>query len=308
MRTWAHWTAKAVMLTVTFAAAGAGVSGVALAGTVAGGTSGASTSGSGTSGSGTSGSGSVLAGDQAHAPAELPANVCGNAAAVLGLARAGCRGGASADGAPAGSGSTSGDGSVGGGNQAGAPVNGPADMCGNVAAVLGDSAAGCEGTATAQATGPAGRSRESQASGTGNVSVPGIDAVTRKSGVRGGSRGHGLRGMATPHLGTALAQSPAYQGAERGLAVLGAPPVPAGTPDLTDLAAPSATGGLPAGGTAVRNAMPDSSLAAETAPGGGAGTASGMGSASFYSLAIGTLMAGAVALKMAGRRIRGRKA
>jgi hypothetical protein len=33
-----------------------------------------------------------------------------------------------------------------------------------------------------------------------------------------------------------------------------------------------------------------------------------MGSASFYCLAIGALMAGAVALKMAGRRIRGRKA
>ncbi len=298
MRTWAHWTAKAVMLTVGFAAAGAGVSGVALAGTVAGGTSGASASGSG----------SVPRGDQAHAPAGLPANGCGNAAALLGLALAGCQGGTSAYGAPAGSVPAGGDGSVGGGSQAGAPVNGPADVCGSVAAVLGDSAAGCEGTATAQAAGSAGQSREPQASGTGNVSVPGMDAVTRKSGVRGGSRGHGLRGMATPHQGTALPRSPAYQGAERGLAVLGAPGVPAGTSDLTDLAAPSATGGLPAGGTAVRNAMPDSSLAAETAPGGGAGTASGMGSASFYSLAIGTLMAGAVALKMAGRRIRGRKA
>jgi hypothetical protein len=33
-----------------------------------------------------------------------------------------------------------------------------------------------------------------------------------------------------------------------------------------------------------------------------------MGTASFYSLAIGILMAGGVALKMAGRRIRGLKA
>jgi hypothetical protein len=46
--------------------------------------------------------------------------------------------------------------------------------------------------------------------------------------------------------------------------------------------------------------MPASTLAADSAP--------GMGSASFYCLAIGALMAGAVALKMAGRRIRGRKA
>jgi hypothetical protein len=46
--------------------------------------------------------------------------------------------------------------------------------------------------------------------------------------------------------------------------------------------------------------MPASTLAADSAP--------GMGSASFYCLAIGALMAGAVALRMAGRRIRGRKA
>lgn len=246
MRTWAQSAAKAVMLTVTFAAAGACVAGAAFAGTPA-------------------------------------------------------------SSAPAGSGSASGNGSIGGGDQAGVPVGVPADVCGNAAAVLGDSAAGCEGTATARSSGSPGRPQELQASGTGFARVPGIDAVTRRSGARGGNRGRRLRGMDTPRQGTAMLRSPAYQGAERGLAVLGAPGVPAGTPDLTDLAAPSAAGGLPAGGAAVRNAMPASSLAAETAPGVGATTAPGMGSASFYSLAIGALMAGAVALKMAGRRIRGRK-
>lgn len=285
MRTWAHWTAKTVMLTVTFAAAGAGVSGVALAGTGAGGS--------------TSGNGSVLGGNQARIPVSIPANVCGNAGALLGLALAGCQGGASVQAAQIGSGSTSGDGSVGGGNQVAAPVTGPVDVCGNAAAVLGDSAAGCEGMAAARTGGSPARPGESTASGSGGVSDPAIDAVTRTSGARGDSRGRGGREV-TPHQGTATAQSPAYQGAERGLAVLGAPPVPTGTPDLTDLAAPSAAGGVPAGSTAVRNAMPASSLAADTA--------SGMGSASFYSLAIGALMAGAVALKMAGRRIRGRKA
>jgi ChpA-C len=283
MRTWAHWTAKTVMLTAAFAAASAGVSGVALAGTGAGGS--------------TSGDGSVLGGNQALIPVSIPANVCGNAAALLGLALAGCQGGASVRAAQIGSGSASGNGSVGGGNQVAAPVTGPVDVCGNVAAVLGDSAAGCEGTAAARTGGSPARPEES--SGSGGVSDPAIGAVTRTSGARGGSRGRGGR-TATPHQGTAMAQSPAYQGAERGLAVLGAPPVPTGTPDLTDLAAPSAAGGLPAGSTAVRNAMPASALAADTAP--------GMGSASFYSLAIGALMAGAVALKMAGRRIRGRKA
>ncbi len=283
MRTWAHWTAKTVMLTVTFAAAGAGVSGVALAGT----------------GASTSGNGSVLGGNQARVPVSIPANVCGNAGALLGLALAGCQGGASVRATQIGSGSTTGNGSVGGGDQAAAPVAGPVDVCGNAAAVLGDSAAGCEGTAAARTGGSPARPGESTASGSGHVSDPAIDAVTRTPGARGDSRGRGGR-MTTPHQGTAMMRSPAYQGAERGLAVLGAPPVPSGTPDLTDLAAPSAAGGPSAGSTAVRNAMPASSLAADTAP--------GMGSASFYSLAIGALMAGAVALKMAGRHIRGRKA
>src|SRR5258708_37387323 len=55
MRTWAHWTAKTVMLTAAFAAASAGLPGVAFA----------ATSGAGGSG-------------------------CGNAAAVLGDSAAGC--------------------------------------------------------------------------------------------------------------------------------------------------------------------------------------------------------------------------
>jgi hypothetical protein len=95
-------------------------------------------------------------------------------------------------------------------------------------------------------------------------------------------------------------KAPVRQAAPRGPSVLGALPAMAGTPDLTDHAVPPADSATTADSTAVRNVMPASTLAADSAP--------GMGSASFYCLAIGALMAGAVALKMAGRRIRGRKA
>ena len=117
MRTWAHWTAKTVMLTATFAAAGAGLPGAALAAPAGGGGS-------------ASGLGSVLGGNQASAPISAPGDVCGSAVAVLGLGLAGCRGGAPATGTSAGasggsvSPATSGNGSAGGGNQIGAPLVG----------------------------------------------------------------------------------------------------------------------------------------------------------------------------------------
>lgn len=44
----------------------------------------------------TSGDGSILGGNQLVVPISIPVNVCGNAVAVVGGARAGCRGGASA--------------------------------------------------------------------------------------------------------------------------------------------------------------------------------------------------------------------
>ena len=43
----------------------------------------------------TSGAGGVLSGNQAVIPVSIPVNACGNALAVLGVAGAGCRGGAS---------------------------------------------------------------------------------------------------------------------------------------------------------------------------------------------------------------------
>jgi hypothetical protein len=42
----------------------------------------------------TSGNGGVLSGNQVVAPISVPVNVCGNAIAILGIANAGCVGGA----------------------------------------------------------------------------------------------------------------------------------------------------------------------------------------------------------------------
>ena len=98
-----------------------------------------------------SGNGSILGGNQANVPVNAPIDVCGNAAALLGLASAGCVGGASVTNG-GGSGSviqhTSGDGSIGGGNQINAPVNVPVDVCGNSAAAAGLAASGCKGGAS----------------------------------------------------------------------------------------------------------------------------------------------------------------
>lgn len=43
----------------------------------------------------TSGNGSILGGNQVNIPISIPINVCGNAIAILGIAGAGCVGGAS---------------------------------------------------------------------------------------------------------------------------------------------------------------------------------------------------------------------
>src|SRR5258707_1060499 len=68
-------------------------------------------------------------------------------------------------------------------------------------------------------------------------------------------------------------KAPVRQAAPRGPSVLGALPAAAGTPDLTDHAVPPADSATTADSTAVRNVMPASTLAADSAP--------GMGSASF---------------------------
>ncbi|MFF4772007.1 chaplin family protein [Microtetraspora fusca] len=97
----------------------------------------------------TSGAQSILGGNQIVAPITAPINACGNAVAVLGDAKAGCKGGASVTGGTGGGRNvTSGAQSILGGNQIVAPINAPINLCGNAVAVLGDAAAGCLGGAS----------------------------------------------------------------------------------------------------------------------------------------------------------------
>jgi ChpA-C len=314
MKPWAKWTANTVLLTTGFAAAGGGLPGVAFAGT--GGTH--------------TGNASVLSGNEVNAPVSIPVNVCGNAAAILGIATAGCAGGAEVAGAadhhsagsrthgpsianvsvghdnvvklpveiaangcgnsvgnatahcrgivtvPAGgwrargtephrASLSAGNLSVGSGNDVQAPVSAPVNVCGNAAAVLGDSSAGCIGGAT----------------------VSGHASHT-----------YG-RATKTPANGKSCACRPS----KTQLAGLGALPGVATVPGLGDVAGLSPLNGL-TGGSAL---IPVNTLSAyqEKAFPGAAGE--GMSSNSFAALAIGALLAGAAALKLASRRPRGRK-
>ena len=287
MNSWAKWTAKTVLVTTGFAAAGGGFAGVAFAGT--GGTN--------------TGNTSILSGTQVSAPVNIPVDACGNAAALLGIATAGCQGGAEVlahhgragtaahgiqipvtvavnacgnavghakagcrggvvlPGGPVGSGPQDGGGeikqaglsagniSVGSGSQVSVPVTVPANVCGNAAAVLGDSNAGCEGGATV------------------------------------GSRNRALADGSRSLLSSAQ------------LAGLGALP---NLPTLAGLANLPLLQGLTGGGPL----LPASALSAFTSN----VDSGGMSGNSFATLAIGALLAGAVALKLAGGRSRARKA
>jgi hypothetical protein len=286
MNSWAKWTAKTVLVTTGFAAAGGGFAGVAFAGT--GGTN--------------TGNTSILSGTQVGAPVNVPVNVCGNAAALLGIATAGCQGGAEVlahhpaashgiqipvkvavnacgnavgnaqascqggvvlPGGPAGSGPqaggtikhaglSAGNLSVGSGNQVKVPVTVPANICGNAVAVLGGSNAGCVGGAAV------------------------------------GGRIHALADGSRSLLSSTQ------------LAGLGTLPGLANLPTLAGLANLPLLQGVTGGGSL----LPASALSAFTSNVDGGG----MSGNSFVTLAIGALLAGAAALKLAGRRSRSRKA
>lgn len=136
MPSWASWTAKTALVAVGFAAAGGGLSSVAWAGTVGS----------------SPGAVALLGGNGPLAPVSLPIAVCGNAGALLGIAAAGCQGGALASvGASlsAGGSGTSRSVSIGSGNQVTIPVSVPGHVCGDAAAVLGAASAGCVGGASA---------------------------------------------------------------------------------------------------------------------------------------------------------------
>lgn len=168
--------------------------------------------GAGAGGHRTSGRHSILGGNQVFLPITAPVNVCGNSAAVLGEAVAGCAGGAKvAPGRPGhggygrGGGRTSGAHSILGGNQVHAPVSVPVNVCGNA---VGNAAAACKGGASAAGGSGAGGGRTSGRGsiGGGNqvhapVTIP-VDVCGNAvavlgdaaAGCMGGSSGHGGQG------------------------------------------------------------------------------------------------------------------
>jgi hypothetical protein len=254
MRPWARWTARTALVAVGFAAAGGGLSGIACAGT---------------GGAGNSGVLTALGGTGLLAPLRIPGDVCGDAGALLGIAVAGCRGGAVASvqtPRTTGGHGSGGVASAGSGNRVHVPVSVPVDICGNAVAVLGASAAGCAGGASS--------STASTAPGSaGLIRHAFIDTLN--------APGPGAGNPDTP-----AASQPSGLGTLPGLADL---PSLSG---LTDLSARGTTGSS--------TLTPGSALSAADV--------SGMSSDSFAALAIGALLAGAAALKIASRRARDRKA
>jgi hypothetical protein len=307
MRPWASWTAKTAVLAAGFAAAGGGLSGVALAGT---------------GGSSTSGHAPVLSDDQLIATAVLPAAI----APQTGLSGAG-----------------SGNVSAGRGNAVSIPVSLPLDICGNAAAVLGDSTAGCASGALVgpaahhSATGANSAGANSAGAITGGViqsavapvasalgaagplgGVAPLSSLAPLSVVTGSGRpvsvvtgsgrpaiaktigppapgpGSGRTFDSTPGAGAGAGDTNVPAASQ--LAGLGALPGLADLPSLAGLANMPAPNGVTGGGIP----MPGTALSAANFP--------GMSSDSFAALAVGALLAGASALKIAGRRARDRKA
>lgn len=304
MNSWARWTARTVLVMTGFVAAGGGLAGVALASTP--------------NGTNTDNL-SVLGGNQISIPVSVPVDACGNAAAILGFATATCQGGATVTGGqqagnnsaahgvqvpviiaadacgnaiggatakchggvtiPGGTGSIppapdpgqkSGDISVASGNDIQIPVSVPVNACGNAVAVLGDSSAGCVGGAT----------------------VSDQHAV-----VRGSSTTHSkARGRAVKHT-VKRAISHRARPSKTQLAGLGALPAVASLPAGGGLTGLPILKGLTGGGAL----LPAIKLGAYSEP-------AGMSNGSFVTLAIGALLAGTAALKLAGGRPRPRSA
>ncbi|GLW13166.1 hypothetical protein Misp01_82940 [Microtetraspora sp. NBRC 13810] len=109
-----------------------------------------SRSGTGAGNNIASGQSGAVSGNQLVAPVSAPIDVCGNAVALVGDAFAGCTGGATVrnGGHGAGGNWTSGTSGAVSGNQVVAPITAPLDVCGNAAALVGNSEAGCRGGAS----------------------------------------------------------------------------------------------------------------------------------------------------------------
>jgi ChpA-C len=314
MRPWAEWTAKTALVAVGFAAAGGGLSSVAYAdtGDIV-----------------PSASDSVLSTNNVDTPLSLSADVCGIAGALLGIASADCRGGAvtvtripGRVGRGATRPGTLGGILIGSGNTVSTPVSVPADVCGDTAGVLGGSAASCAGGAGSGTTigSPARTLTEHEAAPLASVlgsdgplaGLGPVSSLTLLSGLTGtssqglsaagGTSGSGA--VSPPRAGRIFAAS---SGAGSSVGSAGIPSASQlaglGTlPGLADLPSLAGLANMPAlsGGNRTAVPWPGTTLSAADA--------AGMSSNSYAALAVGSLLAGASALKIAGRRARDRKA
>ena len=213
-----------------------------------------------------------------------------------------------------------GTGQVGSGNQLSVPVSVPADICGNAVAVLGDSSAGCAGGASASTvTGGTSRRRCGRIRGQRRADPgEGGRVVGTERGDAPGAhrRGDGRPGTGVgPGSGSGAAGN--SNGTQRNSSTTSFAQPGAGThnrcrlppawpesvpfPGLADLPSVAGLTTMPAlnGDTGGGVPMPATALSAATAP--------PMSSNSFAALAVGALLAGASALKIAGRRVRDRR-
>jgi hypothetical protein len=273
MRPWASWTAKTAALTLVtgLAATAGGLSGVALA---------------------APGGSAVLAasgGGAGISQAGVPDDVCNNAGALLDLAGAACRSvappGVPAAGTAQTSRSATGSGNVspsqGAGQGIGATVGQVVQRA--VAPVTAMLGAGAPVPVPVLKT------------------VPMLAPLTAVTGNRSASRTAGPGGASAPRTDSTTGKVPATRAGDTNvpaatqLAGLGALPGLADLPSPAGLASTPAQNGAQGGGIS----MPGTALSAAN---------SGMSSDSFAALAVGALLAGASALKIASRRTRDRKA
>ena len=209
---------------------------------------------------------------------------------------------------------------------AGGSGQSPASPCGSAAAVPGDSTAGCVSGALAGVTQPrpavgtasggtaAGVIQQAVApvtsvlgvtapAGTGSFGSGPLAGLQPMSGLAPLATASAPRGLAGERVRRTSGNPPGASGAgdtnvpaASQLAGLGALPGLADLPSLAGLANMPARNGVTGGGIP----MPGTAMSAANT--------SGMSSDSFAALAVGALLAGASALKIAGRRARDRKA
>jgi len=203
--------------------------------------------GHGSGGQSTNGDSSVAGGNQVNAPVSIPVSACGNAVAVLGEAGAFCEGGAHVRSSSGGGQTTSGKSSVAGGNQVNAPVNIPVNACGNAVAVLGDAAAGCNGTSVVEGPNGSGATTSGESGvGSGNqVNAP-VKAPVEACGNDVAVAGH-----PEPQCDGGPSWGGYNSYMRGGKRLPAAPGLPLGLPGL-----PTATKALPMGLTSALPAMP----------------------------------------------------